>query len=333
MVLLSVIIPTRNRPKLLADALRSILTQSLDHNLYEILVINNGSDEDTRQMISTLNKTYANRIQYLRADEPGLHVGRHLGARHAKGEILTFTDDDIIAQPEWLKAVIESFQDNDIALVGGKNLPEWEAEPPEWTNLFKKRNEYGWFLGYLSLLDFSNNFKEIPARFVFGCNFSIRKTILYECGGFHPDGMPKELIQYRGDGETALSEAIEKKGYRTAYNPRASIYHRVPAKRLQIDYFCQRAFNQGISDSYTEIRANRGLSVPVAKKKTLLRSFPKYILRRLTSFLSDRNEPRRKVPPARAQVNEAYHKGKVFHRKKVSNNPELLNFILKKNYF
>jgi hypothetical protein len=145
--------------------------------------------------------------------------------------------------------------------------------------------------------------------------------------------MPPELIQYRGDGETALSFAIEEKNYRTVYNPRASVYHRVPIERLQIDYFCQRAFRQGISDSYTEIRANRGLSVPVAKKMTRQKSFPKYILRRLTSFLSNSDEPNREVPPASAQVNEAYDKGKVFHRKKVSNNPELLNYILKENYF
>ncbi len=330
---LSVIIPTYNRSYYLKDFVNSILAQTLSPKYYEIILVDNGSTDSTRELINSLNRQNENRIKYFFEQQPGLHIGRHLGARHAGGEILTFTDDDIIAQPGWLEAVIESFQDNDIALVGGKNLPKWEAAPPEWVDLFKTENEYGWIIGQLSLLDFGNTCIEIPARFVFGCNYSIRKKVMYDCGGFHPDGMPPELIQYRGDGETALSIAIEEKGYRTVYNPRASVYHRIPIERLQIDYFCQRAFRQGISDSYTEIRANRGLSLPVAKKKTRLRSFPKYILRRLTSFLSNRDEPNREVPPASAQVNEAYDKGKVFHRKKVSNNPELLNYILKENYF
>ncbi len=50
----------------------------------------------------------------------------------AKSDILVYADDDIEAFPTWLAAIAESFQNQDVVLVGGKNLPKFEATPPEW---------------------------------------------------------------------------------------------------------------------------------------------------------------------------------------------------------
>jgi hypothetical protein len=65
----------------------------------------------------------------------------------------------------------------------------------------------------------------------------------------------QEMIMYRGDGETYISDFIRKNGLKAIYNPKASVYHFVPTKRMTIDYFCKRSFNQGISNSYSEIRS------------------------------------------------------------------------------
>jgi hypothetical protein len=119
-----------------------------------------------------------------------------------------------------------------------------------WMNL----NQCGHALGYLSVLDFGDKIIEIDPGYVWGCNYSIRKNILLKAKGFHPDGFPQEMIKYRGDGETYVSDYIRQNNYKTIYNPKASVYHFVPKSRMTIDYFCKRAFNQGISDSYTEIR-------------------------------------------------------------------------------
>jgi glycosyltransferase involved in cell wall biosynthesis len=184
-----------------------------------------------------------------------LHIGRHRGLKESKSDILVYADDDIEAFPSWLEGIWESFQDADVVLVGGKNLPVWETEPPYWIyEMWMNINEYGHSLGYLSILDFGEAIREIPPDYIWGCNFSIRKSILLEAGGFHPDGFPQEMIQYRGDGESAVSEYIRKKGYKTIYNPSASVYHFVSRNRMTLDYFCKRAFNQGISDSFAEIR-------------------------------------------------------------------------------
>ena len=299
------------------DALESICAQSLTSDSFEVLVVDNASTDNTRLIIED-SRTRHPGIYYIHEEEPGLHNGRHRGAQQAKGEVLVFVDDDIIAAPRWLKAIHETFIDPAVALAGGKILPKWEGDVPRWLELFTVRTEFGWTIGYLSLLDFGDMKKDIPAGYIYGCNFSIRKSVLFECGGFHPDAMPQELIRYRGDGESALSRKIMEKGYRTVYEPDALVYHRVPKERLTADYFCRRAFNQGISDSYTEIRKRGGISSPREGEST------DGVINYLFRIISQK--------PVQRKVRAAYLKGKEFHRTSVEADPELLGHVLRETY-
>lgn len=332
MTYLSVIIPTRNRALFLKDALESILKQTLSLDDFEILVVDNGSTDQTAEVVREFNAKFG-KIRYFFATEPGLHGGRHIGAREAKGEILVFVDDDIIATPEWLKSIKNAFNNPKVGLVGGRILPKWEGDVPDWINLFKYEVGYGWTIGYLSLLDFGDSSKEIPGDYIYGCNYSIRKSVLFECGGFHPDAMPQELIRYRGDGESALSLTIMGKGYKSFYESKASVYHRIPPERLTLDYFCRRAFNQGISDSYTEIRRKHGLNnvLPRNSQKASLLSrslkkLPQLLMCWKTIIVSEQH-------PVKMQVIRAYKEGKSFHRRQVAKDPKLLEYVLKEKYF
>jgi len=251
---LSVIISTRSRVNLLAATLKSISQQTFPLTEFEVIIVDNGSTDNTKQVVENCMNNSDN-IRYFYDATPGLHVGRHRGLKEAKAELLVYADDDIEAFPEWLEAIWESFQDNEVVLVGGKNLPKWEAEPPYWIyEMWMDISDLGHSLGYFSILDFGDKTMEIDPGYVWGCNFSIRKKILLEAKGFHPDGFPQNMIKYRGDGETSVSNYIRKMKYKTIYNPKASVYHFVPKNRMTIDYICKRAFNQGISDSFTEIR-------------------------------------------------------------------------------
>lgn len=256
---LSVIIPTRNRAAMLYNTLESISLQTYQVKSFEVIVVDNGSTDST----AAVCKHFERRIPQLRRiydSRPGLHNGRHTGMDAAAGNILVFADDDIEATPAWLEGIAESFFDPNVALVGGKILPKFESPPPEWVDALSGRTGSGWTLGWYSLLDFGDTAHEIPHEYVWGCNFSIRKDILKKVGGFHPDSFPQELIKYRGDGETAVSFAVRDMGLIAMYNPKASVYHVVTTKRLTEEYIYQRSFNQGISDSYANIRKKRSLS-------------------------------------------------------------------------
>lgn len=342
MILLSVIIPTRNRADLLHLTLQSLQSQTLSADSFEVLVIDNGSTDNTKQIIDSFQQEVAN-IRYFFEPTPGLHVGRHLGMKMAKSEILVYADDDIEAFPTWLESIEATFQDPDVALVGGKNLPKFESEPPGWIQTMWKKDRHGnRILGYLSILDLGEEKKKINPYHVFGCNFSIRKSILLAARGFHPDSVPQDLIRYRGDGETYISEFIEKEGRLTIYNPKASVYHAVPKERLTLAYFNKRAYNEGISRSFTEFRrkhtvdtANQ-LNTPIAYTKairTLIsgtkigKVFNRIRRRVKMSFLEDRE-----LVKIYWQLDQAMIEGWTYHRKAMKNDPGLRSYVLKDHY-
>jgi glycosyltransferase involved in cell wall biosynthesis len=331
-MILSVIIPTRNRSKVLFGALESIATQTCDSTLFEVIVVDNGSTDSTRDIVDLFVGKIQN-LRYYYEKSPGLHVGRHRGLEQAKGDILVYADDDIEAFPTWLEGIAEAFEDKNVMLVGGKNLPKFEADPPDWImNMWLNVHPEGNILGYLSLLDLGDSIKEINPCYVFGCNFSIRKSVLSEAGGFHPDAMPRELIRYRGDGESYVSRYILDHEYKTLYHPKASIFHMVPKARLSEDYFLHRAFIQGISDSYTQLRKNGG------PDRTLLHFLKKwnwrFSIHKAKMFLrsSIQNKSLTENDFITLRLSKVNWRGYLYHQNEVRKDQELLKWVMKKDY-
>lgn len=255
---LSVIIPTRDRCRSLRRTLLSLMNQTLPQEEFEVIVADNGSQDGTEALCAE----FRGRLRAFTAicdPRPGLLTGRHAGCRAARGEILVFADDDIEAFPTWLEGVAEAFAAERAGLASGKCLPRFEVPPPPWVAELCDRSDLGWSIGWYSLLDFGDRIRSIPHHFVWGCNFAIPKKVFDRTGGFHPDALPPELIRFRGDGETAVALDVCAMGLDAVYHPKASVWHFVSKERLTPRYIYQRAFNQGISDSYTHLR--RGLSV------------------------------------------------------------------------
>jgi len=310
---LSVIIPTRNRARHLQGALFSLRGQTHGGESFEVLVVDNGSTDNTREVCETCRAFLPN-FQYLYESHPGLHMGRHLGMKRAQADILVYADDDIEAFPTWLEGIAEAFCDEQVVLVGGKNLPKFESEPPVWIRrMWENEHQGGRVIPYLSILDLGDEVKRVNPYYIFGCNFSIRKSLLLEAGGFHPDAMPPELIRYRGDGETHVSRFIIIQGYKALYHPKASVYHLVPTERTTVDYFCHRAWLQGISDSYTAIRDGRC-------------SFLSYLvgLSRTAKMLFSRK------PTSTFFLH--YLKGFLYHQREVKGDPALRDWVMKESY-
>ena len=348
--MISVIVPTCNRAGYLSKALTSFRAQELDPNEYEVLVVDNGSKDNTREVsLKASEKFPQNRLLYLWEPIPGLLSGRHRGAMEASGDVLVFADDDIEADSKWLKAINETFQDRAVHIVGGRNLPNYESDPPEWLALLWDKDERGKWCIYLSLLDFGEQPCEIHPNFVWGLNFAIRKRTLFELGGFHPDCIPEHLQRFQGDGETGLTSNAAERGYKAVYQPHALVYHAVPAERMTIEYMERRQFYQGICDSFTEIRNNKGISTERGQreKKHLIRGvlsrtlhYPQVWRERLFGgqrgdesegiFREDESDIFGEI---RRRMRLAYCEGYRFHQDEVRSDPLLLEWVLKHDFF
>lgn len=315
--MISVIIPTYNRSSLLDKTLNSIVAQNLESNAFEVIVVDNGSTDNTRNVIDHYDQHL--NIRYVFEKMPGLHSGRHRGLREAKGDILVYADDDIEALDTWLDGIRASFSDPHVGLVGGKNIGNYEVEPPAWLNNFWVTVPEGKYITYFSLLDFGEDTITVDPHYVFGCNFAVRKSIVIDARGFHPDGMPQSELKYRGDGETYVANHVVRMGYKAIYNPKASVLHWVPASRMNMDYLVKRSFMEGITQSYSDTRKKRfepHASAPGIKMLSRIKQVIKFML-------STADEKK---------IRTSFLQGYSFHQHEMKKDPNLLNWVLRDSY-
>jgi glycosyltransferase involved in cell wall biosynthesis len=242
---ISIIIPTLNRADRLRSALTSVRAQTLPSEGYEIIVVDNGSTDDTEKVFCEFAREETGRaaVRYVREDQLGLHFARHAGAKIARGQFLAFMDDDATADPNWLQELLKGYSGYEVGCVGGKILPIWEAEPPTWVR------DYG--PGYLGGLDLGDHALELREPAIYGSNLAIRKSTLVQVRGFNPDSFGQTWL---GDGEIGLLRKVLQAGWKIMYNPKAVVWHYIPASRMTLDYLRRRSANQGASNSYTAYR-------------------------------------------------------------------------------
>ncbi len=116
-MLVSAIIPTHNRSKLLQRAINSVLSQTYKN--FEIIIIDDGSNDNTQNICQKFIDENEN-IRYIRNENSaGGAEARNIGMRQAKGEIITFLDDDDEWLPQKLEKQIEIFKQNpEVGIVG-----------------------------------------------------------------------------------------------------------------------------------------------------------------------------------------------------------------------
>jgi len=332
----SIIIPTLNRADNLRVCLEHISLLRVPREGWEVLVIDNGSTDDTGNVVARFKERIPNLSCYLEP-RPGLMMGRHLGCEKAMGEILCYLDDDSFVDQGWLLGIEKSFSNPDVLLAGGPNLPEYETEPPPWIDKFWTECKYGRINSWLSLLDFGNDEKMISPFYVFGCNFNIRKKVFIDLEGSHPDCIPKELQRFQGDGETAISMKLQAQGHSALYSPLLSIHHYVPSSRMTLNYFCNRAFYRGVSDSFTQIRLENNDENKTTKtaNENIYDTF-----KAIAGNFFNRIKPAKKADHSHDEkfekilkaTQKSYEEGKIFHRREIEKDPLLYEYVMRKNF-
>ena len=106
----SVIIPTYNRSKYLSDALDSVLRQTFQD--LEIIVVDDGSIDNSRDIVSRYAERHPGKIRYFYQDNKGPSAARNVGIKEAKGDFIAFLDSDDLWLPDKLKEQLDVFSRN-----------------------------------------------------------------------------------------------------------------------------------------------------------------------------------------------------------------------------
>jgi len=160
--LVSVVIPTRNRKMILRKCLLALNKQTYNFNKFEIIIIDDGSEQNNQTMIKNLD--LKPQINYSYQNQTGPAKARNNGIKKAQGEYIIFIDDDIIVNKEFIKSHMKKHKNNNKIIVHGPVIYTNNLDNP--TSAEKK------------IRDFSNAF------FATG-NASIKKEYLIEAGLFN----------------------------------------------------------------------------------------------------------------------------------------------------
>jgi glycosyltransferase involved in cell wall biosynthesis/SAM-dependent methyltransferase len=121
----TVAIPSRDRAHLLPEALTSAFKQDYPSDRYEILVINDGSVDNTEEVYEQLRPQAKCQMRYIKTTGIGTAAARNLATREAEGEIVAHTDDDCRLPTGWISAAVRAFEPG-VAFVAGPILPKPE---------------------------------------------------------------------------------------------------------------------------------------------------------------------------------------------------------------
>ncbi len=207
---ISVIVPTYNRVNLLRNQVVSLMDQTLSSNSYEVIVVNDGSVDGTREYLAEMEAKYEN-LRVFHTQNGGPACARNTGLGSAVGALIAFTDDDCIVAPNWLETILAEFHDGLVGIQGFTFTDREKVTP------------------LTHQIDNREGHNSIPT-----CNAAYRKDLLFEIGGFD------ETFPYPHNEDAAIGWQMQEMGevkfctgMRVYHPPREDRFFKV-AKRMNI---------------------------------------------------------------------------------------------------
>lgn len=240
--ILSVVVSTFNRSWLLATCLESLAKQSLNPELFEVLVINNNSTDDTDGVVGGFLEVMKN-LKLVHEPIQGLSNARNRGWREASGRYVAYLDDDARADSFWCEKILAAFLSSktSVLAVGGKVRPWYECAPPAWFDEHFELRSWGEKPCFLDPSCARSGFS--------GSNFAVSKELFFKYGGFSDKlGMCGTKI---GGGEESefFARVYDGEGTdaRFWYDPNLFVWHWTPKRNMTVLYRMNRGFRFGQS--------------------------------------------------------------------------------------
>ncbi|WP_107400514.1 glycosyltransferase [Streptomyces africanus] len=255
----SVVVATRERAGQLARALDSLLAQ--DHPRFEIVVVDNAPvTSGTRELVE---RKYAERVRYVHEPVPGLAVAHNTGLAAARGEVVAFTDDDVVADPRWLTELTAPFAaDPGLGCSTGLILPARLTTPAQVL-----LESHGGFAKGFTPRTYDPArppgdeplFPFTAGRFGSGANMAFRTAVLRSVGGFDPATGAGTAA--RGGDDLYGFVRVLAEGHRLRYTPSALVWHhhRETWQDLQTQAY---GYGAGLTAYLTAVLVNRPALLP-----------------------------------------------------------------------
>jgi len=242
--MITVAICTYNRCESLWRTLASLADQtSINWSQVEVIVVDNNCTDNTASVVSS----FADRIPLRRVLESsqGLANARNRALAEFRGELIIFTDDDVLLDPEWLVAYRDAFAAFPDAGFGGGSLrPLWSEGPPDWF-----RGEHLEFIddiiGWYELSP-TTRYLELGEAGPFGASFAVRRDFVKRLGPFKADLGMRGSNLGRGE-ETEYFLRARRIGAKGIFIGKALCHHAVELHRLRVGALYRYGIASGVA--------------------------------------------------------------------------------------
>lgn len=231
----SVVIPSQNRRRHLEKCLKSLEQQTCPLSSFEVIVVDDGSSDDTPDFVQEFVSGTPLRLICLRQEARGPAAARNLGIEKSQGIIVAFIDDDCIPEPTWLEEITTGYSEG-IGGMGGRILP---VATDTWI---------GQYCAHKRIHE-TPVFRNGEIDYLITANASFSRKALSEVNGFD------ECHPFGGE-DVDLSRRVRRMSYRLDYNQSAIVYHhhRESLKALMKTYY---VYGAGDALNYKKKHARR----------------------------------------------------------------------------
>ncbi len=199
---ISIIIPTYNRGPLIRQCLDAVLAQQYTGSAVEVIVVNDGSIDDTGDIVASYDN-----VRLITQKNAGPGAARNTGVSEAQGQIVVFTDDDCIPEPDWLQHLLAAFSDSDIA--GAKGA------------YFSRQKE---LIARFVQIEYEEKYDELRKHqfidFIDTYSAAFRKDVFLKMGGYDVSFSAASVE------DQDFSFKLANAGYKLSFVPEARVWHR-----------------------------------------------------------------------------------------------------------
>lgn len=250
---LSIIICSYNRASYISDALTSLYGQSSGLDDFEVIIVDNNSIDNTKEVYAQWRQTNTNgQFTFISETKQGASFARNTGAAIAKGEWVCFMDDDAVATTDYVKNIIKHIQDQPFIVgFGGRIIPKYIPAEPKWMSY------------YVSSL--VGNFDYAPTACAFEngkypleSNMIVKKSVYDQIGGFN-ENLPGVVgtLRIGGEGKELFYKIIAL-GHTIYYDPSICVHHVVEVKKLTSEYMYRVASGIGRGEKTRTLNISNG---------------------------------------------------------------------------
>lgn len=271
----TIIVSSYRRPDVLRETLAALLRLDYPGRLHEIIVIDDGSGDETPQIVEALQRD-CSRLHYYEQTNSGVATARNNGARKARGEVLIFLDDDIVIEPDLIRRHLAAMSEFGACLVNG----HWEFTPSLAAAL--RESSFGRFRmaieGWVKEGEEKRKLRGsyVEPSSITACNLGVRRDDYWRIGGFD------EQFPFAGREDQEFSIRAARVGFRFIYDFDMRIWHNDHV--LNLRQFCERKRRDAITLSLLALKyPERWLDQPmVIENQTIsLEDSPKLMLKKV----------------------------------------------------